>query len=200
MMTLVVTLLLSLLCGGLPGTAASQPRGPQAFPAEPGLTPDQITQAQEALKLEGFSPGSIDGRLGPRTRQALRAYQARQGLPQTGDLDNTTFHRLAPPAPCVQEGLAAWSGTAFEGRQTASGARFTAAAETAAHRTLPFGTPVRVTNLQTGQAVEVTIIDRGPKTKEHLIDLSQAAAEQIGLRWRGELPVQVAVLAPECSR
>jgi hypothetical protein len=68
MTTLVVTLLLTLLCGGLPRAAASQLRGPQASPATPGLTPDQIKQAQEALKLEGFSPGSIDGRLGPRTR------------------------------------------------------------------------------------------------------------------------------------
>lgn len=45
MTTLIVTLLLSLLCGGLPGTVASQPRGPQASPATPGLTPDQIKQA-----------------------------------------------------------------------------------------------------------------------------------------------------------
>ena len=55
---------------------------------------------------------------------------------------------------------------------------------------------MRVTNLQTHQQVEVTINDRGPKTKEHLIDLSQAAAEQIGLRRRGEVRVRMEVLDP----
>ena len=140
--------------------------------------------------------GPVDGVVGPRTRQALRAYQARAGLPQTGVLDDATFHRLAPRAPCVQDGLAAWSGKAYKGRQTASGERFAPEALMAAHRTLPFGTKVRVTNLETNQAVEVQITDRGPKTKEHLIDLSQAAAERIGLRRRGEIRVRVEVLDP----
>jgi rare lipoprotein A len=96
----------------------------------------------------------------------------------------------------MQEGLAAWSGKAYQGRQTASGERFAREALMAAHRTLPFGTKVRVTNLATNQAVEVQITDRGPKTKEHLIDLSQAAAERIGLRRRGESRVRVEVLDP----
>jgi rare lipoprotein A len=174
---------------------AGQPSGPgEPAGQAPALTLDQIKQAQEALKLEGLHPGAIDGVVGPRTRQALLAYQAREGLPQTGVLDDPTFHRLAPRAPCVQEGLAAWSGTAYQGRQTASGEHFAAEVPMAAHRTLPFGTRGRVTNLETQQAVEVRITDRGPKTKEHLIDLSQAAAEQIGLRRRGEIQVRVEVL------
>jgi rare lipoprotein A len=179
-------------------TAAGQPRVPGESPAAPapGLTTDQIKQAQEALKIEGFRPGPVDGVVGLRTRQALRAYQARTGIPQTGVLDDSTFHRLAPRAPCVQEGVAAWSGAAYQGRQTASGERFTSEALTAAHRTLPFGTSVRVTNLETHQTVEVQITDRGPKTKEHLIDLSRAAAERIGLRRRGEIRVRVEVLDP----
>jgi rare lipoprotein A len=196
MHTLLAALIVSLL-SVWPAAAADQPRGPgeSAAPA-PALTPDQVKQAQEALKVEGLHPGPVDGVVGPRTRQALRAYQARAGLPQTGVLDDTTFHRLAPRAPCVQEGLAAWSGKAYKGRQTASGERFTPEALMAAHRTLPFGTRVRVTNLETNQAVEVQITDRGPKTKEHLIDLSRAAAEQIGLRRRGEIRVRVEVLDP----
>jgi rare lipoprotein A (peptidoglycan hydrolase) len=63
--------------------------------------------------------------MGFGSESPLRAYQARAGLPQTGVLDDPTFHRLAPRAPCVQEGLAAWSGKAYQGRQTASGERFT---------------------------------------------------------------------------
>ena len=67
---------------------------------------------------------------------------------------------------------------------------------TAGHRTLPFETPVRVTNLKTNQSVEVTINDRGPKTQEHLIDLTEAAAERIGLKRLGEGQVRVEVLDP----
>jgi len=195
---LVAALVVSLLgvCSPLP--VASQPRGAGESSAAqaPALTPDQVKQAQEALKMEGLHPGPVDGVVGPRTRQALRAYQAGAGLPQTAVLDVPTFQRLAPPALCVQDGLAAWSGQAYKGRQTASGERFTPEALTAAHRTLPFGTRVRVTSLETNQAIEVQITDRGPKTKEHLIDLSQAAAEQIGLRRRGEARVRMEVLDP----
>src|SRR4029453_9067797 len=101
---LVATLILCLLCGWPLGSATSQPR----TTPEPSLTPDEIKQAQESLKTEGLHPGSIDGRLGPRTRQAVRAYQAREGFPPTGVLDAATFSRLAPRAPCAQEGLASW--------------------------------------------------------------------------------------------
>jgi rare lipoprotein A len=196
MHTLLAALIASLLA--VWPAATGQPRSSGESPAAPAptRTEDQIKQAQEALKMEGFHPGPVDGVVGPRTRQALSAYQAREGLPQTGGLDEATFHRLAPRAPCVQEGLAAWTGHAYKGRQTASGERFAPEALIATHRTLPFGTTVRVTNLETQQAVEVAITDRGPKTKEHLIDLSQAAAEQIGLRRRGEIRVRVEVLDP----
>jgi rare lipoprotein A len=193
---LLAALLVSLL-SVWSAVLSGQPRGPAESSAQaPALTPEQVKQAQEALKTEGLRPGPVDGVVGPRTRQALRACQARAGLPQTGVLDDPTFHRLAPRAPCVQEGMAAWSGAAYKGRQTASGERFTPEALTAAHRTLPFGTNVRVTNLETHQTVEVQITDRGPKTKEHLIDLSRAAAERIGLRRRGEIRVRVEVLDP----
>lgn len=198
MHTLLATLVISLLSVWPTATAAGQPRGPEAPPAAqvPALTLDQVKQAQEALKMEGLHPGPVDGVVGSRTGRALRAYQAREGLPQTGVLDEATFHRLAPRALCVQDGLAAWSGQAYKGRHTASGERFAPEALMAAHRTLPFGTRVRVTNLETNQATEVQITDRGPKTKEHLIDLSQAAAEQIGMRRRGEARVRMEVLDP----
>jgi rare lipoprotein A len=199
---LVATLILCLLCGWPLGSATSQPRGqrePRTTP-EPGLTPDEIKQAQESLKTDGLHPGSIDGRLGPRTRQAVRAYQAREGFPPTGVLDAATFRRLAPRAPCTQDGIASWYGHAWDGRQTASGDRLSADALTASHRTIPLGTQVRVTHLQTQHQVEVTINDRGPKPQEDLIDLSQAAAERIGLKKRGESQVRVEVLAPECQR
>jgi rare lipoprotein A len=202
MLMLIATLLICLLSGWPLGSATSQPRD-QREPRtmqEPALTSDKIKQAQESLQTEGLYSGSIDGRLGSHTRQAVRAYQAREGLPQTGVLDATTFSRLAPRVPCAQQGVATWYGHAWNGRKTASGDRLSADALTASHRTLPFGTRVRVTNLQTQQQVEVTINDRGPKPKERLIDLSQAAAERLGLKKRGKSQVRIEVLTPECQR
>ena len=199
MHTLVIALVMSLFGMWPIITAAGQPRGQGEPPTAqvPALTEDQIKQAQEALKMEGLHPGPVDGVVGRRTRQAIRAYQAREGLPQTGVLDDATFPRLAPRAPCTQEGLATSYGHAWEGRQTAGGERFSPDALTAGHRTLPFGTMVRVTNLETQQSVEVTINDRGPNTKRHLIDLTPAAAERIGWRERrGESHVRVEVLDP----
>jgi peptidoglycan hydrolase-like protein with peptidoglycan-binding domain len=105
MPTLVVALIVSLLSAWPTVTAAGQSRGlgaPTAAQA-PALTPDQVKRAQESLKAEGWDPGPVDGVVGPRTRQALRAYQARAGLPQTGVLDATTFQRLAPRAPLAFE-------------------------------------------------------------------------------------------------
>ena len=92
------------------------------------------------------------------------------------------------------EGLAAWYGPGLEGEQTASGEVFDPSQMTAAHRTLPFGTEVRVTRLDTGDSVVVRINDRGPHTEGRVIDVSQAAAEQIGLVEDGETQVRVEVL------
>jgi rare lipoprotein A len=92
-------------------------------------------------------------------------------------------------------GMASWYGPGFHGRRSASGEVFNQNALTAAHRTLPFGTQVRVTNLSTGQSVVVRINDRGPFGHGRVIDLSAAAASQIGLRASGVGRVQLEVLA-----
>ena len=81
------------------------------------------------------------------------------------------------------------------GSQTASGARFNPNAMTAAHRTLPFGTKVRVTNKRNGKTVIVTINDRGPFIRGRIIDLSTAAAGVIGMRSAGVAPVLVERIA-----
>ena len=95
-----------------------------------------------------------------------------------------------------QVGLASWYGKPHQGRKTASGERFSRSQLTAAHRSLPLGTKVQVTNLRTGQHVVVKINDRGPHAggKRRIIDLSEAAAKRIGLAPRGVELVQVVVL------
>lgn len=94
-------------------------------------------------------------------------------------------------------GMASWYGPGFHGRRSASGEVFNQNDLTAAHRTLPFGTRVRVTNMSTGQSVVVRINDRGPFGHGRVIDLSAAAASNIGLRASGVGRVQLEVLGAE---
>jgi rare lipoprotein A len=81
----------------------------------------------------------------------------------------------------VQHGEASWYGPGFHGRRTASGERFDTNAMTAAHRSLPFGTRVRVVNKSNGQSVVVRINDRGPYARGRVIDLSRASAQALGI-------------------
>lgn len=93
-----------------------------------------------------------------------------------------------------QVGIASWYGGFFQGRPTASGERFDTHALTAAHKTLPLGTLVRVENLKNGYSVEVRINDRGPYVGKRIIDLSIAAAKQLGMYNAGTAKVRVTVL------
>lgn len=98
------------------------------------------------------------------------------------------------PTPAPSDGLvglASWYGPQHHGRRTASGAPFDMHALTAAHRTLPLGTRVRVTSVDSGRSVTVTITDRGPFAPDRVIDLSYAAARALGLIERGVGPVRL---------
>lgn len=88
-------------------------------------------------------------------------------------------------SPVPWKATASWYGPEFHGRRTANGERFDQNALTAAHKALPFGTEVRVTNLHTQQSVVVRINDRGPYIRGREIDLSKAAAERIGMAATG---------------
>ncbi len=81
----------------------------------------------------------------------------------------------------LQRGAASWYGPGFHGRKTANGERFNTNALTAAHRSLPFGTRLKVTNERTGRSVVVRINDRGPYAHGRIIDLSKASAQAIGV-------------------
>ncbi len=91
-------------------------------------------------------------------------------------------------------GMASWYGPGFNGRRSANGERFNQNALTAAHRSLPFGTKVRVTNVRTGRSVVVRITDRGPHIRGRIIDLSAAAARIVGVMQSGVAPVQIEVM------
>ena len=94
----------------------------------------------------------------------------------------------------IRGGVASYYGKKFHGRRTASGESFDMNAMTAAHRTLPFGSKVRVTNSRTGKSVVVRINDRGPFHGKRVIDVSRAAATELGLIARGHGNVNLALL------
>lgn len=95
-------------------------------------------------------------------------------------IDSSALARDEPTRE-FERGLASWYGPGFHGRRTANGERFDMHSLTAAHKTLPFGTRVRVRSLGTGKEIEVRVNDRGPFTHGRVIDLSRAAAEALGL-------------------
>lgn len=102
----------------------------------------------------------------------------------------------APERPTgpAHRGQASWYGSDFQGSPTASGEPFDMHALTAAHRTLPLGSYVRVKNLDNGRSVVVRINDRGPHARRRTIDLSYAAAREIAMVQAGTAPVEVAPL------
>lgn len=106
--------------------------------------------------------------------------------------------KITPPPPAVvgesQTGLASWYGHPYHGRNTASGETYDMNGLTAAHRTLPFQTWVRVTNLENKLATTVRINDRGPFIEGRIVDLSRGAADRIGMLGTGTALVRLEVV------
>ncbi len=98
---------------------------------------------------------------------------------------------VPPPRDAGQVGWATWYGPGFAGRPTANGERFDPEGLTAAHRTLPFGTRLAVTNLENGRDVAVRVNDRGPFGGRAILDLSQAAARVLKMIERGRVKVRI---------
>src|SRR5579885_2755073 len=103
---------------------------------------------------------------------------------------------LPPPVRigAIETGIASWYGAPSHGRPTSSGEIYDQEQLTAAHRTLPFGTWVDVTNLDNGKRVEVRITDRGPFVKDRIIDLSLAAAREIDMVRQGTARVRLKII------
>ncbi len=97
----------------------------------------------------------------------------------------------------VETGIASWYGPGFNGKKTANGEIYDSTKMTAAHRTLPLPSIVRVTNLENGRSVKVRVNDRGPFKKSRIIDLSRKAARLLGFERKGTAKVRVAILSGE---
>ncbi len=113
---------------------------------------------------------------------------------------NGTTYRPAVDYDYVETGIASWYGRKFHGRATANGEIFDMNAVSAAHRTLPLPSIVRVTNLKNGRSIVVRVNDRGPFVKSRIIDLSRRAAQVLGFRAKGLARVRVEIMAEQSRR
>jgi len=181
-------LALAVLALPLVGAIAQDAAGQQALvarlapPVEPAPLTDEIVPVEAAdpdfeVSFARFDIDPPAPAVGPRA------------------VDIDSFEPPIEAEPEVwRSGVASYYGARFNGRRTASGERFDMTAMTAAHKTLPFGTRVRVTNPRTGKSVVVRINDRGPYAHGREIDLSRAAATQLGLIQRGHGTVELALI------
>jgi len=104
------------------------------------------------------------------------------------------YHPLSHSRGFSQKGVASWYGKKFHGRKTANGETYNMHGITAAHKTLPLGTYVRVRNLKNGKVLDVRINDRGPFARNRIIDLSYGAAKKLGVVKPGTAPVKIVAL------
>ena len=143
-------------------------------------------------------PSSVPVRpVGKGTAKPETSYSIADPTPVSGLVADDNDLLAGEAAKELERGQASWYGPRFHGRRTASGERYDMYALTAAHKTLPFGTLVRVRSLVTGREVEVRINDRGPFSAGRVIDVSQAAAEALGMLGLGVKNVQL--LVPEST-
>ena len=117
--------------------------------------------------------------------------------PSSYSIRGKTYHVLSSAKGYAETGMASWYGPGFNRRKTASGERFDQNALTAAHKTLPFGTMVRVKNLGNGREAVVRINDRGPFSAKRIIDLSKGAAQKLGMIASGTARVRITALDGE---
>jgi rare lipoprotein A len=173
-----------------------------------------------AVILTGCAaPGSSDVASNPQTTNVVSTASARSTATAPLAFDNSLKNlpdetskqgeSLSDAQPITggpdvsdfeQKGRASWYGRMFHGRKTASGEKFNMNALTAAHRTLPLASYVRVTNEANHKTVVVKINDRGPYVKGRIIDLSYAAAAKLGMRSDGTQKVKIEGLSPEEAR
>jgi rare lipoprotein A len=136
------------------------------------------------------------GRVVPKLMGMLRSIRFRFVVPLVLALTTACATTKACPGATatIQIGMASFYASRFHGRSTASGKRYDERGMTAAHRTLPFGTRLRVTNLANSRSVVVTVTDRGPFRSHRLIDVSRRAARKLGFERAGTARVRVEIL------
>ena len=206
-MRLVFTLL--GLCGAISAIAAVFPVGAQDFdnqdwfdptdPMELAVDSDAYVESLNAPVLDGeisvrdeLDPDSRDDR---NANAVLTPEEIKEPIDPThpAELPKPKL-KVVPEVVKVITGEASWYGPGFYGNRTANGEVYKPGTMTAAHRTLPFGTKVRVTNLWNGRSAVIRINDRGPFVHHRVIDLGHGAASDLGLIASGVAQVKLEVL------
>ena len=168
-------LLLGTTLLALVGCATRAPAPPAAADGPPATPPPDLMQVPDALPV----------------LEAIRAGGPNKPYAALGE----SYTPLAADAPLSESGLASWYGRKFHGRRTASGEVYDMYAMTAAHRTLPLPSYARVSNPLNGRSVIVRVNDRGPFTKDRVIDLSYTAAQKLGVF--GVAKVEIVRITPD---
>jgi rare lipoprotein A len=139
------------------------------------------------------SPAGTSSTNKPQTHTLPRETPPVATVPSFPETEDAAIAKIPVPSqPTMTEiGLASWYGSRHHGKRTASGEVFNQNKLTAAHRTLPWGSRVKVTNLANGKSVEVRINDRGPFSKGRIIDLSRAAARSLDMVEQGITTVRI---------
>lgn len=122
--------------------------------------------------------------------------RTKPGMPRPYSIAGKWYHPIPNARGFSQKGLASWYGEDFHGKKTANGEIYDMHAMTAAHKTLPLGTWVRVCNLENRKCTTVRVNDRGPFVRGRIIDLSYSAAKKIGVVGPGTARVRVKAMAP----
>lgn len=128
------------------------------------------------------------------SRRTPPARPSKTGSPKPYKVMGHWYQPLAESRGFKQRGLASWYGKKFHGRKTANGERYNMYGVSAAHKTLPLGTWVRIRHLENGHTLDVRINDRGPFVRGRIIDLSFGAAKKLGIVGPGTARVEIAAL------
>jgi rare lipoprotein A len=159
-------------------------------PGASDTSANDVPRSTKTAQTGSFGPQSYGS--APASEPTAQGTPLADAKPLTDDgTDVSDFH---------QTGRASWYGRFFHGRRTANGERYDMHALTAAHRTLPLGSYVRVTNPATSRSVVVRINDRGPYARGRVIDLSMAAASALDMRHAGTARVQIEGLTQQEAR
>lgn len=162
--------------------------GPRPHSDGDAYQASRYSQDQDAAPLEPIEPGDVKDAV-PRAEPLLAV-----GNKSPYTVNGVSYEILDDYRNYREQGIASWYGSKFHGHETSNGEIFDTYAASAAHKTLPIPSYVRVTNLQNGRSMTVRVNDRGPFHPERLIDLSYGAAVKLGFMEHGTAPVEVAVL------
>lgn len=170
---------------------------------EPAENNAQVTDAGKAYSDDGFfqeAPVEVDTVVKSTGKCKAVAAPGPKKIGKPYKINGVTYYPMESADGYSEVGIASWYGPGFHGKLTANGETYNQKAMTAAHKTLPLPTLVKVENLENGKSVVVRVNDRGPYSKGRIIDLTEVAARRLGMIDKGTAKVRVSVLSedPDC--